>query len=135
MRNPRRVASCRTRCGKPQAPQQKGTAATPKAQQEPTPHPAGGEEEDTAPPSQKERNPTHIYRDHQLKHTRLATVGEREAEDRQTEQKRLHQKRSLGIEAKIPKKEVPKLARKIAKLGKKTPHRQHCARLAEKPAL
>ena len=44
----------------------KGTAATPKeAQQEPTPHPAGGEEEDTALPSQKERNPTHIHRDHQ----------------------------------------------------------------------
>ena len=35
------------------------------------------------------------------------------------EQKRLHQKRSLGIEAKIPKKEVPKVARKIAKMGKK----------------
>ena len=46
----------------------KGTAATPKeAQQEPTPHPAGAEEEDTAPPSQIERNPTHIHihRDHQ----------------------------------------------------------------------
>ena len=92
-------------------PQEKGTAATPKeAQQEPTPHLAGGEEEDTAPPSQKERNPTHINRDHQrwgpqLKHTTLATVGEKEAENRQTEQKRLHQKRSLGIEAKIPKKE------------------------------
>ena len=43
----------------------KGTAATPKeAQQEPIPHPEGGEE-DTAPPSQKERNPTHIHRDHQ----------------------------------------------------------------------
>ena len=33
----------------------------------------------------------------QLKHTRLATVGEREAENKQMEQKRLHQKRSLGI--------------------------------------
>ena len=44
----------------------KGTEATLKeAQQEPTPHPAGGEEEDTAPPSQKERNSTHIPRDHQ----------------------------------------------------------------------
>ena len=37
------------------------------------------------------------------------------------EQKRLHHKRSQGIEAKIPKKELksPKLARKIAELGKK----------------
>ena len=93
-------------------PQEKGTAATPKeAQQEPTPHPARGEEEDTAPPSQKERKTPHTYtgttRDGgpQLKHTRLATGGEREAENRQTEQKKLHQKRSLGIEAKIPKKE------------------------------
>ena len=41
----------------------------------------------------------------QLKHTRLTTTGEREVENRQTEQKRLHQKRSLGIEEKIPKKE------------------------------
>ena len=41
----------------------------------------------------------------QLKHTSLATVGEREAENRQMKQKWLHQKRSLGIEAKIPKKE------------------------------
>ena len=60
----------------------KGTAATPEeAQQEPTPQPAGGQEEDTAPLPQKERNPTHthtgITRDGgpQLKHTRLATVG------------------------------------------------------------
>ena len=59
----------------------KGTAATPKeAQQEPNSHPAGGVEEDTAPPSQKERNPTTYTgttRDGgpQLKHTRLATVG------------------------------------------------------------
>ena len=43
-----------------QVPQEKGTAATPKeAQQEPTPPLAGGEEEDKAPPAQKERNPTH----------------------------------------------------------------------------
>ena len=42
----------------------KGTAATPKeVQQEPTPYPAGGEEEDTAPPPQKETPYTH--RDHQ----------------------------------------------------------------------
>ena len=42
----------------------KGTAATPEeAQQEPTPHPAGGEEEDTALPSQKET--PHTHRDHQ----------------------------------------------------------------------
>ena len=35
--------------------QEKCRAVTPKeAQQEPTPHPAGGEEEDTAPPPQKE---------------------------------------------------------------------------------
>ena len=91
-------------------PQEKGTAATPKeAQQEPTPPPAG-EEEDKALPSQKERNPTHKNRDHQRwgaqpKHKRLAIVVEREAEDRQTEQKRVHHKGSQGIEAKIPKKE------------------------------
>ena len=58
----------------------KGTAATPEeAQQEPTLHPAGGEEEDTAPPPQKETPHTHtgITRDGgpQLKPTRLATVG------------------------------------------------------------
>ena len=41
----------------------------------------------------------------QLKHTRLATGGEREEEKRQTEQKRQHQKCRLGIKAKIPKKE------------------------------
>ena len=98
-----------THSGKPQVPQEKGRAVTPKeAQQEPTPHPAG-EEEDTAPPPQKET--LHTYtgttRDgvQQLKHTRLATVGEREEENRQTEQKRQHQKCSLGIKAKIPKKE------------------------------
>ena len=41
----------------------------------------------------------------QLKHTRLATGGEREEEKRQMEQKRQHQKCRLGIKAKIPKKE------------------------------
>ena len=41
----------------------------------------------------------------QLKHTRLATGGEREEEKRQMEQKRQHQKSRLGIKAKIPKKE------------------------------
>ena len=41
----------------------------------------------------------------QLKHTMLATGGEREEEKRQMEQKRQHQKCSLGIKAKIPKKE------------------------------
>ena len=99
-----------TRSGKPQVPQEKGRAVTPKeAQQEATPHPAGGEEEDTALPPQKET--PHTYRGTtrdgglQLKHTRLATVGEREDENRQTEQKRQHQKCSLGIKAKIPKKE------------------------------
>ena len=58
----------------------KSTGATPEeAQQEPTPHPAGGEEEDTAPPPQKETPHTHTgtTRDGgpQLKPTRLATVG------------------------------------------------------------
>ena len=92
-------------------PQEKGTAATPKeAQQEPTPPLAGGEEEDKALPVQKERNPTHRNRDHQRwgpqpKHRRLAIVGEREAENRQTEQKRVHHKGSQGIEEQIPKKE------------------------------
>ena len=104
MWNPRRVASCMTRSGKPQEPQEKGRAVTPKeAQQEPTPHPAGGEEEDTALPPQTET--LHTYtgttRDGglQLKHTRLATVGEREEENRQTEQKKATPK------AKISKKE------------------------------
>ena len=54
----------------------------------------------------------------QLKHTRLATGGEREEENRQAEQKRQHQKCSLGIKAKIPKK-TPS-STKIAKLEKKT---------------
>ena len=40
----------------------------------------------------------------QLKHTRLATGGERE-EKRQTEHKRQRQKCRLGIKAKIPNKE------------------------------
>ena len=56
----------------------------------------------------------------QLKHTRLATGGERE-EKTQAEQKRQHQKCSLGIKAKIPKKiRRPQSSAKIAKLGKKT---------------
>ena len=110
MWNPRRVASRMTLSRKPQEPQEKRRIATPKeAQQEPTPHPAGGEEEDTAPPPQKETLDTYTgtTRDggQQLKHTRLATVGEKEEEKRQTEQKRQHQKCSLGIKAKIPKKE------------------------------
>ena len=129
-----------TRSGKPQVPQEKCRAVTPKeAQQEPTPHPAGGEEEDTAPPPQKETPHTYTgtTRDGglQLKHTRLATVGEREEENRQTEQKRQHQKCNLGIKAKIPKKNRrPQTSAKIAKLGKKPPQLQHCARLAEESA-
>ena len=56
----------------------------------------------------------------QLKHTRLATGGEREEENRQAEQKRQHQKCSLGIKAKIPKKiRRPQSTAKIAKLGEK----------------
>ena len=48
--------------GKPQKPQEKGRAVTPKeAQQEPTPHPAGGEEEDTASPPQKEINKRYTH--------------------------------------------------------------------------
>ena len=44
----------------------KGTTATPEeVQQEPTLHPAGGEEEDTALPPQKETPHTHTHRDHQ----------------------------------------------------------------------
>ena len=139
MWNPRRVASCMTRSGKPQVPQEKCRAVTPKeAQQEPTPHPAGGEEK-TAPPPQKETPNTYTgtTRDGglQLKHTRLATVGEKEEENRQTEQNRQHQKCSLGIKAKIPKKNRrPQTSAKIAKLGKKPPQLQHCARLAEELA-
>ena len=41
----------------------------------------------------------------QLKHTRLATGGAREEDNRQTEQKRQHQTCRLGIKAKITKKE------------------------------
>ena len=113
---PEKGSHCRTLSGKPQVPHvrtpwTKGTAATPKeAQQESIPPPAGGEEEDKAPPAQKERNLTHRNRDHQRwgpqpKHRRLAIVGEREAENRQTEQKRVHHKGSQGTEVKIPKKE------------------------------
>ena len=55
----------------------------------------------------------------QLKHTRLATLGEREEENRKTEQKRQHQKCSLGIKAKIPKKNRrPQTSAKIAKREK-----------------
>ena len=58
----------------------------------------------------------------QLKHTRLATGGEREEEKRQVEQKGQHQKCSLGTKAKIPKKiRRPQSSAKIAKLGKKPP--------------
>ena len=52
------------------------------------------------------------------------------------EQKRQHQKCSLGIKAKIPKKNRrPQSTAQIAKLGKKPPQLQHCARLAEESAL
>ena len=62
MWNPRKVASCLTLSGKPQMPQEKGRAVTPKeAQQEPIPHPAGGEEEDTALLPQKERNKCYTH--------------------------------------------------------------------------
>ena len=72
----------------------------------------------------------------QLKHTRLATGGEREEVKRQAEQKRQHQKCSLGMKAKIPKKiRRPQRSAEIAKLGKKPPQLQHCARLAEESAL
>ena len=72
----------------------------------------------------------------QLKHKRLAIGGEREEEKRQAEQKRQHQKCSLGIKAKIPKKNRrPQSSAKIAKLGKKPIQLQHCARLAEESAL
>ena len=62
----------------------------------------------------------------QLKHTRLATGGEREEEKRQTEQKRQHQRYRLGIKLKIPKKEErsPKLARKPRNWGK---NRYNCS--------
>ena len=72
----------------------------------------------------------------QLKHTRLATGGEKEEENIQTEQKRQHQKCSLGIKAKIPKKSRrPQRSAKIAKLGEKPPQLPHCARVAEESAL
>ena len=126
MLNPRRAATAGHAAENRRCPRTKGTAATPKeAQQETTPPPAGGEEEDKALPSQKERNPTHINRGHQRwgpqpKPRRLAIVGEREAKNRQTEQKRVHHMGSKGIEAKNSKEraEVPKLARKTRNWGK-----------------
>ena len=72
----------------------------------------------------------------QLKHTMLATRGEREEEKRQVEQKRQYQMCSLGIKAKSPKKSRrPQSSAKIAKRGKKPPQLQHCARLAEESVL
>ena len=56
----------------------------------------------------------------QLKHTRLATGGEREEEKRQAEQKRQHQKCSLGIKAKIPKKIRRPQFRENRETGEKT---------------
>ena len=54
------------------------------------------------------------------KHTTLATRREREEENKQAEQKRQHQKCSLGIKAKIPKKiRRPQSSAKIVKLGEK----------------
>ena len=71
----------------------------------------------------------------QLKNTMLAIGGEREEEKRQAEQKRQHQKCSLGIKAKSPKKSRrPQSSAKIAKLGRKPPQLQHCTRLAEESA-
>ena len=55
----------------------------------------------------------------QLKHTRLATGGEREEENRQAEQKGQHQKCSLGRKPKFLRKlEDPKVARKSRNWGK-----------------
>ena len=103
----------------------------------PTPSRRRGRRHSTAATEETPHTYTGTTRDGglQLKHTRLATVGEREEENRQTEQKRQHQKCSLGIKAKIPKKNRrPQTSAKIAKLGKKTPQLQHCGRLAEESA-
>ena len=71
----------------------------------------------------------------QLKHTRLATGGEREEENRQAEQKGQHQKCSLGIKLKFLRRlEDPKVARKLRNCGIKPPQLQQCARLAEESA-
>ena len=60
----------------------------------------------------------------QLKHTMLATGGEREEEKRQAERKRQQQKCSLGIKAKRPRRaEDPKVARKSRNWGKKRHNR------------
>ena len=109
MWNPRRVASCMTRSGNPQVPKEKAEQSHQKRLSKSLPHPpAGGEEEDTAPLLQKEipNRYTGTTREggQQLKHPRLATLGEREEENRQAEQIRQHQKCSLGRKAKIPKK-------------------------------
>ena len=57
----------------------------------------------------------------QLKHTMLATGGEREEEKRQAERKRQHQKCRLGIKAKSPKKSRrPQSSAKNRETGEKT---------------
>ena len=71
----------------------------------------------------------------QLKHTRLATGGEREEENRQAVQKGQHQKCSLGIKLKFLRRlEDPKVARKSRNWGKNRHNCSTCARLAEDSA-
>ena len=90
---PEQVSHRRTRSGKPQVPQdQRHNSHTKRGSggAYPTPSRRRGRRQSSA--AQKKRNPTHINRDHQRwgpqpKHKRLAIVGEREAENRQTEQK------------------------------------------------
>ena len=128
MWNPERVASGMTRSGKPQMPQEKMLSS----------HTKRGSATAYPTPSRRTNTYTGTTRDggQQLKYPRLATLGEREEEKRQAEQKRQHHKCSLGIKAKIPKKNRrPQTSAKIAKLGKKPPQLQHCARLAEESAL
>ena len=72
-----------TRSGKPQVPQEKLSRHTKGGSARAYPPPAGGEEDDTALLQQKEKTPntnTGTTREGglQLKHPRLATLGERE---------------------------------------------------------
>ena len=140
MWNPRRVASCMTRSGKPQVPQEKAEQTHQKRLSKSLPHPQQEERKKTQYRCYRKKPPnryTGTTREGglQVKHPRLATLGQREEENRQAEQERQHQKCSLGIKAKIPKKiRRPQTSAKIAKLGKKTPQHQHCLRLTEESA-
>ena len=103
---PEKGSHCRTLGGKPQVPQDQRHSSHTKrgsARAHPTPSRRRGRRQIS---TGTERKKPHTQKQGpQPKHRRLAIVGEREVENRQTEQKRVHHKGSQGIEAKIPKKE------------------------------